>query len=202
MKITRLRHLDHAARRSGVLAEERCGPTLTSLRSFHPRNQLLAWAVLVGAMCGSIPAPARAQSCGSPTYGGESGILLSLAGRVTDIETGKGIPGINVVARSGQLVFTATTNSWGNYAVQGVPPGKYALRFSRKVVYPYEPNPFPDFNYSPEPLIVDTNPYSPNSPQKTAQNSSAQKYLLTHCFFLRQSSQVANFTVENTRRMP
>lgn len=119
---------------------------------------LLKSVVLTGlctALTAALPGDAGSQSQTVPAGVSPSGISSSIGGRVTDTVTGGGISNVKVVARTGQLFFNAMTDADGRYALQGLPPSTYALRFSRSVAYEFEPNPFPDLNYTPAPLIVE-----------------------------------------------
>jgi len=67
----------------------------------------------------------------------QGGTTGKIAGRVTDKSTGEGLPGTNVVVvatiRDGQEVALsgsvgAATDVSGNYAIIGIPPGRYKVR--------------------------------------------------------------------------
>jgi outer membrane receptor protein involved in Fe transport len=60
-----------------------------------------------------------------PAFSGTTG---KIAGRVTDAETGEGLPGANVQIEGTTL--GAATDINGNYAILNVPPGSYTVRIS------------------------------------------------------------------------
>jgi outer membrane receptor protein involved in Fe transport len=62
---------------------------------------------------------------GVPLHAGTTG---KISGRVTDAETGEGLPGANVVVEGTTL--GAATDVNGNYTILNVPPGVYAVAFS------------------------------------------------------------------------
>jgi len=121
------------------------------------KGVLRAFALLTvsAAAAAGLPSDAESQYQPTPASPSPTGILGSIGGRVTDTVTGGGISNVKVVARTGQLFFNAMTDTDGRYVLQGLPPSTYALRFSRSVAYEFEPNPFPDLNYTPAPLVVE-----------------------------------------------
>ncbi len=57
-----------------------------------------------------------------------AGTTGKITGRVTDIETGQSLPGVNVIIEGTTL--GAATNFNGEYVILNVPPGTYSLKFS------------------------------------------------------------------------
>ena len=57
-----------------------------------------------------------------------AGVTGKIAGRVTDSESGDGLPGTNVIIKGTNL--GAATDLDGNFTILNVPPGLYTVQFS------------------------------------------------------------------------
>lgn len=90
------------------------------------------WAVVLGAVAALMfGSAAGAQTPGSTTTSTPTGPPGSITGRVTAGDTGQPIAGICASASQigGPAVTSARTGSDGTYAISGVTPGRYRVKF-------------------------------------------------------------------------
>lgn len=130
----------------GKTAEFPISATIDGMPPLTPRTRVLlvaAGALLVVA--GAVALVAARGTGGAPPSPSPSRSAIQIHGTVTDLQTGKPVPGVCVTLGRPGAICWATTDSGGNYFIDGtgvIEPSQteWELYFTKAGEYPPQPS--------------------------------------------------------------